>query len=444
MMNRRTLLKAMGASTAAGAWAVATRDAPAAQKRPGRVPFRVLFSNDATNILTCTSPYHQKRAPFRPEMLLASVDETAGTGVEVHLLQPCSTWVPWWQSKVYPIAEHHAWWRQRFGVEIRNSVHDYLLQGGDLLKDFIGRCRQKGLSPFVSLRLNDGHHLEHVTKSAADRNQAGNHTLCRFYDEHPEYRIGPDLNNWDQRVHNWAIPEARAYKMALIREVCQNYDMDGLELDFMRHPSYFQLDKTTVEERRRVMTQFVAEVRAALDTAAPPGRRRYLGVRVPGYLAEHDRLGLHLPALVEAGVEMVTLSAFYYTVFNMDLALIRALVPDAALYVEVTHCTVQGKRITGVGYDDFTFRRTTPQQFYTAAHQGYARGCDGVSAFNFVYYREHGTEGRGPFNEPPFEVFRHLGDPAWLARQPQHYLYARGWRVSSLPRRLKAGETATL
>jgi hypothetical protein len=212
----------------------------------------------------------------------------------------------------------------------------------------------------------------------------------------------------------------------------------------MRHPSYFQLDKTTVEERRRVMTQFVAEVRAALDTAAPPGRRRYLGVRVPGYLAEHDRLGLHLPALVEAGVEMVTLSAFYYTVFNMDLALIRALVPDAALYVEVTHCTVQGKRITGVGYDDFTFRRTTPQQFYTAAHQGYARGCDGVSAFNFVYYREHGTEGRGPFNEPPFEVFRHLGDPAWLARQPQHYLYARGWRVSSLPRRLKAGETATL
>ena len=32
-----------------------------------------------------------------------------------------------------------------------------------------------------------------------------------------------------------------------------------------------------------------------------------------------------------------------------------------------------------------------------------------MSAFNFVYYREHGGAGRGPFNEPPFEVFKHLG-----------------------------------
>lgn len=63
-------------------------------------PFRVLFSNDSTNIQSCTSPDHEKGEPFRPDMLEATVDETAGTGVQVHMLQPATGWVPWWQSNL--------------------------------------------------------------------------------------------------------------------------------------------------------------------------------------------------------------------------------------------------------------------------------------------------------------------------------------------------------
>ena len=32
--------------------------------REGKAPFRVIFSNDATNIITCTSPYHKKGQPI--------------------------------------------------------------------------------------------------------------------------------------------------------------------------------------------------------------------------------------------------------------------------------------------------------------------------------------------------------------------------------------------
>jgi hypothetical protein len=73
------------------------------------------------------------------------------------------------------------------------------------------------------------------------------------------------------------------------------------------------------------------------------------------------------------------------------------------------------------GYDSFLFRRTTPEQYTTAAHLAYARGARGVSFFNFVYYREHGVGDRGPFCEPPFHVFENIGDPDWVAQQPQHY-----------------------
>ena len=91
-----------------------------------KAPFHVLFSNDTTNILTCVSPYHKKGEPFREEMLEATVDETAGIGVEVHMLQPAHGWAPWWQSKVYSIEEHHRWWREHYGVEPHQSVHNYL------------------------------------------------------------------------------------------------------------------------------------------------------------------------------------------------------------------------------------------------------------------------------------------------------------------------------
>ncbi len=430
-MNRRRFIQAIGTSALLAHPALA-------QPERRKAPFRVLFSNDTTNILSCTSPYHEKREPFRPEMLEATVDETAGTGVEVHMLQPAHGWVPWWPSKVYPLEEHHRWWREHYGVELRNTVHDYILGGGDLFDVFIKRCRLRGLTPFISLRLNDQHHLTYVD---TPKNTRGPHAICRFYVEHPEYRLDPKRG-----PHNWAIPEARAYKFAFIREICENYDIDGFELDFMRHPNFFRLDETTRGQRVEIMTGFISQVRQLLDRTAAPGRRRWLCARMPCYLADCEDIGIDLPAAASAGVDMLNLSASYFTEQQSDLPKMRKLAPDAAMYLEMTHCITTGQRLTKSGGDNFIFRRTTNEQFYTTAHLAYARGADGVSAFNFVYYREHGSEGRGPFNEPPFHVFEHLGDPAWLARQPQHYFITDRsfFGERRLPKRVEPGKPVTL
>jgi hypothetical protein len=88
-------------------------------------------------------------------------------------------------------------------------------------------------------------------------------------------------------------------------------------------------------------------------------------------------------------------------------------------------------------YDYRIQRRTTPQRFYTTAHLACARGADGASTFNFVYYREHGVRERGPTSEPPFFVHQHLRDFDWLAQQPQHYILAGGWGSMGLvPRQM--------
>jgi len=443
MLNRRQFLETAVGALGLSCPALLAAAGPARSKPP----FRVLYSNDTTNILTCTSPYHKKGEAFRPEMLDASVDEVADMGVDAHLLQPGLGWAPWWQSKVCPPAEHYRWLRQTYGVE-PDSVGGYVLAGGDLVERFIRRCRLRRVAPFISLRLNDGHHKEWaVAKKGSKIPLGAGQGLCRFYCEHPEYRLGPDILDWTQRVQNWAIAEVRGYKLAFIRELCENYDLEGFELDFLRIYSFFQLDKTTSRQRREIITSFVRQVRELLDRTARGGRRRWLCARVPCYLAAFDPLGLDLPALVAAGLDMVNVSASYFTVQQSDFAAIRRLTPrPAAVYRETCHTTWNGPKI-GKGYDAFPFRRTTPEQHYTAAHLAYARGGDGTSAFNFVYYREHGGAGRGPFNEPPFQVFRHLGDPAWLARQPQHYFLSSGWgnpfvKPSLLPRKIAVGATA--
>lgn len=257
IVNRRKFLY-----TSAGSFLLAAcpprLSAETARPKPS---FRVLYNNDTTNTVSCTSPWHKKRAPFGADLLEATVDEVAGTGVEVHLLQPGLGWIPWWKSTVYPADEHYRWFQHQTGLK-PDSYGQYTLGGGDMVPVFIKRCRQRGQTPFISLRMNDAHHLENVGL----RNN-GAASASRFYVEHPEYRLGADQSRSDQHVLNWAIPEVREHKFRFIRELCENYDFDGLEIDFMRHPSL------RTSERRCGSFRFrVASERAERERPAAKGR----------------------------------------------------------------------------------------------------------------------------------------------------------------------------
>lgn len=409
--------------------------------KKSKVPFKVLYSNDTTNVVTCVSPRHGKRLGFTPQVLEDTVDETANVGIEVHMLQPGMGWIPWWQSKVCPDAQR--WYRDE--AKSKLSGYDrYVLAGGDIVDVFVKRCKKNGLVAFISYRLNDGHGRM-VNKPGEPFKWSGDE-MGKFYHDHPEYRIGANSRSWFQRVHNWAIPEVRAYKFALIEEIIENYDIDGFELDFLRHCSFFPLDKTTSQQRKNVMAGFIAKVRKALDENSRPGQKKWLCVRIPSHLDSHDALGVDVKRFVKAGVDMLNLSGFYFTEQQTDLDQITKAVPDTPVYLEMTQTIMTGRSIVKNAYDSYTFRRTTPNQFYTAAHIAYTQGAAGVSTFNFAYYREHGSPGRGPFNDPPFHIFNHIGDKEWVAKQSQHYVLCDIWNIPPLksrqmPRMFKKGTT---
>lgn len=383
----------------------------------------------------------------------ATVDETAGIGIDVHILQPGMGWVPWWKSQSYPIADHVKFLKERFGLDVSqmDGFSQYVASGGDIVQVFVDRCRKHGITPFVSLRLNDGHGHE-FTKMRDNGDEIptwASMCLSPTHIEHPEWRIGPNLNDWDQRSLNWAIPEVREIKFAYIREIVEQYDIDGFELDFMRHTSFFNLSQTPEDERIAIMADFARRVRELLDRTESPGRHRWLCARIPGLVDVHTRLGIDVRRMADAEVDMfnVTSGNGFFTEHQMDLSDIRDAAPECSFYLEMTHHSRQGDFATSKHtYDSSIQRLTTPQQFYTGAHLAYERGYSGVSTFNFVYYREHGIglESRGPFTEPPFEVFNQLSEKDWLAQQTQHYILADAWNrppsvKRQLPRALLSG-----
>jgi hypothetical protein len=352
-----------------------------------------------------------------------------------------------WPSQVLPLAEHYQWIKERYGQE-PDTYGKYVMGGGDVVQVFLDRCRKTGQAGFISLRMNDAHHKEHADTPKGEKPK-GNlaMSVTRAYDEHPEWRIRKGSKRAADVVLNWAIPEVRALPLALITELCTNYDLDGVELDFMRFNSLFRAEETTSAQRVEIMTAFVRQVRAVLDRTARAGKRRWLCLRVPCLLKGLDALGLEPKSVVAAGADMLNLSASYFTVQQTDLAEVRRQVPEAAVYLELCHSTWNGKKLQE-GYDVFPFRRTTREQFQTTAHLAYARGADGISLFNFAYYREHGGPGRGLFGEPPFDVLPSLKKPELLAKLPQHWFLAPGWnnayvRPPILPRDLTPGRVET-
>lgn len=401
------------------------------------VPFRNIYSNDTTNIATCISPYHPKRGVrFDGSEVRATVEEVAGL-VDAHFIQLAHGQVPWYKSRLYPMSEHIKWWKEYFEVsdeqmDALDELYGYVKDGGDILADFIAACREFGQAPFVSIRMNDCHHIENCTTKGHVR---GLHSISRFLMENKDLLLGEDLSVWGNRALNWADPRAPERMLALITEQCEDYDIDGFELDFMRHHRFFKLEETTPEQRCAVMRDFISKVRGVLNRTARNGGYRYLSVRVPSVISIWEEIGITPELLNEIGVDIVNLSSHFYADQSVDVAGFTRLMPDLAIYQEICHTTHRGKNLEFAEslYDNFTYRRTTPAEIYTVAELARSEGAVGVSYFNFVYYREHGTppEMRGPFNEPPFYAIGNARDEKFLKTAPKHFFIADGWGYTS-------------
>ncbi len=176
-------------------------------------------------------------------------------------------------------------------------------------------CRKAGMDFFPSVRMNEHYDMDVASPG-----------YSRLRRERPELligRVGEDLAagtlDWGIRTGlNYAFPEVRSYMSSIIIELLERFDVDGIELDFMRHPAFFRVEEAY--SKRYLMTDLVRYVRQRMDElGAERGRPLDLIVRVPPTLADSARIGLDAETWIKEGLVDILVAGGGFIPFEMPI-----------------------------------------------------------------------------------------------------------------------------
>jgi len=164
------------------------------------------------------------------------------------------------------------------------------------------------------------------------------------------------------------------YMLAIIRELIDRYEFDGLQLDWMRFPRHLSGSPDDVWGKRGILTDFTARVRQLLLARNP---RAVLAARIPTSLAGCRRLGLDVAEWARREiVGFLVMHPFLTTDFSMPVGEVRDALDGAPIPVYAG---------LDFGHDG---QSHCPESLRAAASGLYDSGADGVYVFNFPCWIE--------------------------------------------------------
>lgn len=252
-------------------------------------------------------------------------------------------------------------------------LHD---RGIDVWKIWCEQAREKGISPWISMRMNDAHYCSYMYKVHRNEN---------FWWDHPEWWRVPHSHGkkgYALQALDFAHAEVRKHAMDLVKEILGRWDMDGIEIDWMRQRCCLTPGKE--RELAYLLTDFMREVRFHANAA---GRRLghpvKVAVRVSSFIAGAEANGFDIVTWAKEGlVDVVIPSVGYWTPdYNMKVDEWRTVLGSLGRKITILPSTDIGmqsfNRYRMLIWHDMAFLRGW------AAN---ASGGDGIYLFNAPYY----------------------------------------------------------
>ena len=380
----------------------------------------LIYYNDARHYLM-----YRYDPPLSRHVLQQPVDEILGTGVDTlffglasgaTFLHDTQVGKRWGEG----VTDHDhgiMWWRAAKNLERA------LADGLDPLQLVIDRAHEKDIQIVCSLRINEGGTGEGLNKNR--------YMFSKLKEEHPEYMIGDDsADPGKSTCLNFAIPEVRQERLAVIEEVCDRYGADGIEIDdYVR--TFFR--QSEIDKNTPLLTEFMGDVRALLDRIGERrGEKLMLAARVHPCEDANLSVGMDVRSWISEG--FVDLVVVDYGGFQFDQDTDHAWIAREARRKGALVYSHLGR----TPYDD-RHHDPTIEMYRAAASNHVAAGADGVylSSLNW------------PHSEREYLVMRELSDPDIYARKNKHYVKAQQESAPfalerHLPKVLKQGETATV
>lgn len=404
--SRRQLLKlSTGALASAGLHSHAKNETAAPRFHPTEpdTHYKCLFNHELLIIVG--------KKDNNPEYIGSFIDKLKDTDVDA--LMCCPTM---WRTNLYPSEVDPQW--KKFTPEHQTTkfpafdrIMAYIHGGGDPVRDTLEACRRNGKAFFLSYRMNDHHYIGDLTWP----------THNAFWREHPEYWLGnselPASKAGDEaRLFNYLLPEVRDHYFSILHELCSNYDVDGVELDFQRYPKFFRdADLKTGSE---VMTAFLHRIQSMMeDIGGQRGKTLKLCVRIPETLAKCTQAGLDIAEWDKRKlVDMFNISPSYIHSIELGIEEFRSVVRHGKIYGEMNYVTYQVS-----GSEGKTGRRyTTFETYRGSALNLFHRGVDGLSLFNYDYvpYDKRVDMAKG---------LKHITDQEFLRKASKNYVISSGF-----------------
>ena len=281
--------------------------------------------------------------------------------------------------------ERHAW--------LQRNLHSLIASCGGPLTEIARQFHEAKIDVLPSVRMNSHYDIAYDSPSHG-----------QFRRDHPDWLIGhpheyiphPTLEHAIARGLDYKYPGVRAHMEKIICELCEKFDVDGVELDYFRHPAFFRIEEAYTN--RYLMTDFIRRIRQRLDeVGVQRGKHLDLLVRVPPTLYDSRRIGLDVEAWIGEGLVDIVAAGGGFMPFEQPIGEFVAAAAG-------TGCQI---------YGSFEALRWALDEevLYALAARFWDAGVDGLYLFNY-------------FNTPNEWKKRVLGnmvDRDRLPRLPKRY-----------------------
>ena len=295
------------------------------------------------------------------------------------------------------------------------SYNEWAEKGFDPVQFLLDETRRRGKEAFFSYRINGTDSVDYVGRPVLPMKEANPDWLMytwgnNLYVDHTSPR--------HSGMWNFAFQGVRDYKLSILREVAEDYEFDGMEIDFARDCPV--LPPGHQWERREAVTDFMRSVRSMLlDVERRRGRPFLLAARVPENLE-----GCHFDGFdVEAWAreELVDIFVMGVRNFDVDVAAFRRITAGTSIKLY----PALDDHHSSDGY------RFPPMEVFRGVLANWRRqGADGVQTFNFAHASSETLAGYGLYDiwsawATHLQFYRELADPESMQRADKVFVLQR-------------------
>lgn len=238
----------------------------------------------------------------------------------------------------------------------------------DLFELWFDKCREEGMNPWISVRMNDCHEPDaEVSFLRGDL----------FYTARDNGWMIGDEYGYFHTCLNYAVPEVRQLMLDYIEEQLLRYDVYGLELDWMREIYCFDYLHADNGEIVGIMNGFMRDVNKIVAAAEGKwGHDIQISARLPRDIEQAKVFGFDAKAWAqEKLVDSITVTPRWATCDSaMPINNWKTELPGIEIYAGIETLVNQQNDFSGA----------TPEIVNGYMAQYLTAGADGIYLFNYM------------------------------------------------------------